>query len=100
MIHRIVQGKGVARLEFFVRRVLPRFDGGTVVAVHGASLTIAGEDGERVLLASPGTRLETSEGPIGLDSLAAGLRVAVAFDDSPTGSALPVLAWLLVTEGQ
>lgn len=74
-------------------------DGGTIVAVHGGSITIAGEDGERVLLASPGTSIAGPEGPLRLDSIAAGLRVAVRFDTSPTGSAVPVLAWLLVIEG-
>ena len=72
---------------------------GTIAAVQGGSITIADEDGERVLLASPGTSIEGPEGPLGLDSIATGLRVAVGFDTSPTGSAIPVLAWLLVTAG-
>ena len=74
---------------------------GTIAAVDGSSLTIEvdGEvDGEqRLLLASPGTRYDGPEGPFGLDAIEPGLEVAVAFDGSPTGSALPVAAWVLVT---
>ncbi len=70
---------------------------GTLSSVASSSLTIEVDGEQRLLLASPGTSYDGPAGPIGLDAITPGLDVTVAFDVSPTGSALPVAAWVLVT---
>jgi hypothetical protein len=77
---------------------------GEVSAVQGAAVTIDAGSGEVTAIASPGTRYSGVDGPTRLDELEAlageleGLRLAIGLDPSPTGGAIPVLAWLTVIE--
>ena len=71
---------------------------GTIVAVEGAAITLDLDGTEQRLIASPGTRYGSGGGELRLDDLAEGQTVTVAFDPSPTGAAVPVLAWVVVVE--
>ena len=72
---------------------------GTIVAVEGAAITLDLDGTEQRLVASPGTRYGSGGGELRLDDLTVGQTVSVAFDLSPTGAAVPVLAWVVVVEG-